>query len=190
MAMPALSTVSSDTVIQAALISASASLHLGNPSGKEMFLEAVRTSGRSDIENDIYGQMWNIKGRPQNMPEYGRLCFNDGNGFSSTLREKASAIDAYLRSKEVFVAPPQSTLSSTALEDSCLLQLGKALDEAIASVGDCLEQNQALIAAGATIVGLTAAIIFQRSDSAYEQKMEACLTRWPWPTGPTRFAQG
>jgi hypothetical protein len=49
-------------------------------------------------QHKVYEQIWVDRGMPQGNPEYGNQTFNDTNGLSSTMQEKAEAIDGYLRS--------------------------------------------------------------------------------------------
>ena len=70
----------------------------GNADEGKRFFKLV-CSKPHDIEYKVYQKLWRIKsGVPQGDPEFGRKTFHDRDGLSSSLEEKAQAIDRVLRS--------------------------------------------------------------------------------------------
>jgi hypothetical protein len=50
-----------------------------------------------ELEFKVYRQMWKLKGRPEGDPEFGKKCFRNQKGLSSSALEKAEAINRVLR---------------------------------------------------------------------------------------------
>ncbi len=75
--------------------------------GKQVFSLICRDP--HDDEWGVYYFMWIVKNSPSGMDDYGRNCFHDLSGLSSTGREKALAIQRYLTARGVsaeFVLTP------------------------------------------------------------------------------------
>lgn len=68
--------------------------------GFEHFHQAFRPH-----QNKVYEQIWIDRGRPQGNAKYVRQTFHDTDGLSSTMQEKAAAIDRFLSSNPLLEAP-------------------------------------------------------------------------------------
>lgn len=50
-------------------------------------------------KHQVYGKLWLIRGSPPGIDRFGERAFNDSSGYSSSLGEKAQAINHYLRDR-------------------------------------------------------------------------------------------
>lgn len=74
--------------------------HSAIESGKDYFRQVCKAPFKE--EHGVYKSIWQKRGSPSGNSEYGRFCFHSIGGLSSTAKEKAEAISAFVRSERLF----------------------------------------------------------------------------------------